>query len=121
MAFDPETQEWAAVTQHFARAAPFPKRWSQRRPGPCVTLWLSGKESLPSLSLLLPDRPGVFSNPAALWHFSLRRGQLDEAVAAEGEAFLLEEREPGGAGADGGGVGEQAGGFFLLGEGRKAG
>jgi hypothetical protein len=63
----------------------------------------------------------VFSNPAALWRFSLRRGQLDQAVAAESEAVRLQAGEPGGAAADGGRVGEQAGGFFLLGEGRKSG
>ena len=42
-------------------------------------------------------------------------------MAAQGEAVRLQPGEPAGAAADGGGVGEQAGGFYLLREGRKSG
>ena len=42
--------------------------------------------------------------------------RLHQAVAAEGEAVRLQAGEPGGAGADRGGVGEKAGFFLVLGE-----
>jgi hypothetical protein len=42
-------------------------------------------------------------------------------MATQGEVVRLQPGEPAGAGADRGGVGEQAGGFFLLREGRKSG
>src|SRR5260370_27066318 len=52
---------------------------------------------------------------------AVRPGNPHQPVAAESKPVLFQAGEPGGAGADGGGVGEQAGGLYLLGERRKPG